>query len=347
MPYQFRGMNMNKDIDCNLCKLRPFFTTKQPQNPEEQFWGFEPYNGNSHVFVSADLSRYIERLYSEKQKNGDTWKFTLFRYAKLSQLYNDIRHSLLKFPSPSHWPDPFEKFAYELIQPQNHGSIKGCICLRTERTHNENYAWEVYGEKEPIVRCEFDFDEFVDKLQECAMTGGNAVDFYISLMDYSLDRKEIEQILRRLKKVNCPTYLDCILRILTLKRKSFAGENEVRVFAVLRDSNPIIKDRPSRNEEGNESGLPNLSVNKPNFQNIYPFEYQDCLKRIVLPPLLPNEDSHPCFCNPKLPNYIYQLVKDAFNHGIDLYKGSKKVGKFNCQAHQSRLYDISNIKQQP
>lgn len=336
---------MNKDIDCNLCKLRPFFTTKQPQNPEEQFWGFEPYNGYSHIFVSTDLSDYIKSLPTDERKNREKRPFTLFRYAKFSQLRNDISHSLLKFPLPSSWEDPFEAQSFKLMNKDKNNpfSITGGLCFTTDGVHNEDYAWKVYGAGEPIIRCEFDFEEFVQRLQTSSDKGNNAVDFYISLMSYMLDRKKIEHILLVLKEAE-KTCLDCMLRILTLKRKSFLGESEVRVFAVLRNSHSKIEETFS--EGMGELPKPNLSANKPDFRNIFPFTYEDCMKRVTLPPLQPSVVSPLAYYYHQWQENQNKSIQDAFDNGIDHADENWKEGKekrFKCKVQQCHLYDIEKI----
>ena len=338
-------MNKGKDIYCNLCKMQELQEAKQPQQADGPLWDFEPYNGCGNVFISTDLSRLIESLPTDERKNREKRPFTLFRYAKFSQLRNDISHSLLKFPSPSSWEDPFEAQSFKFMNEDNDNPcpITGGICFTTDGVHNEDYAWKVYGAGESIVRCEFDFEKFAQQLQASSDKINNAVDFYISLMSYMLDRKKIEHILLGLKKAE-KTCLDCMLRILTLKRKSFLGESEVRVFAVVRNSHSTIEETCS--EGMGELPKPNLSANKPDFRNIFPFTYENCMKRITLPPLQPSVVS-------PLADYYHQWqenqnksMQDAFDNGIDLADEDwkeEKADQFKCKIQQCHLYDIEKI----
>lgn len=165
---------------------------------------------------------------------------SLFRYLSASHFLKDVTTRSLTFVSPALWNDPFEKlFFREPIQiGEIYYSIR-CICLTYDWIESEEAAWLRSGENNEMVRVEYDFDKLcseLDKLPDVA--------FYFSVVDYSLSRKEIIKLSNDFKRGKwCPNSIDDYLNVMSLKRKAFTYENEIRLFLVKKQ--PINGDLTS------------------------------------------------------------------------------------------------------
>ena len=166
-----------------------------------------------------------------KSKKG----LSLFRYMNASHLLSDLKEQKLSFVSPELWNDPFEKlFFRESIKiGQINYSIR-CICLTYDWIESEEAAWLRAGENNETVRVDYDFEKLCSELNKM-----KDVDFYFSVVDYSLSRKEIIKLSNDFRGgAWSPNSIDDYLNVMSLKRKAFTYENEIRLFLVKKQ--PII-----------------------------------------------------------------------------------------------------------
>lgn len=214
---------------------------------------YSPIKGTSNVFVNNikqiqgqyRLWKYVFDYEVEqpklepipvkiKSKSG----LSLFRYMKVSNLLSDIKAKELAFVSPSLWGDPFEQlfFKKDGIIINNITYFVRCICFTYDWIESEEAAWNRSNDSEEVVRVEYDFQKLWNSLRQTT-----DYKFYFSVMDYSMPRMDIIQLSNKFKNKSwCPTKIDEYLNVLSLKRKAFSYENEVRLFMV--STNPFQAD---------------------------------------------------------------------------------------------------------
>ena len=228
------------------------------------------------------------------------WPFTLYRYMPFSRLYTELNEKTITFLSPKQWEDPFEGAFLNLHKSLN---VK-CLCFTYNGSIGEEWAWKSYRRDEPLVRIEIMFDKLVDTLSSISSQEENAWAFYISVCDYSMDKSSIINYVKNLKKSRTTLSLFEYLNIMSLKRKAFSNEREIRIFAV-----------------------PNTSIDN-NFISFKNVDYKDFMTRVLLEPLAPFQDE------PR--NKYYSKLQAIHNAGIQEYLHS--VIKIKTQ--QSHLYEI-------
>lgn len=147
--------------------------------------------------------------------------FHVHRFMKYSHLQDSLNKGgiSLCFVSPKEWPDPFEQLLYDEQKPLV------CMCCTYERTEAEEAGWNRSNNgNEPYVRVSYNYSKMCELLQDYGKR--NNISFYITIADYC---NSIEQILGARNKV-IKTIKEYI-SLLSLKRKAFAYENELRIFA--------------------------------------------------------------------------------------------------------------------
>lgn len=169
--------------------------------------------------------------------------FHIYRYDSPSHVKEFLETGTMAFIRPSKWTDKFERLFYKphIEIGQNNYDIV-CLCFKYDWIVGEEAAWERYGEKTPPVRVEFNFQTIVNILNNYAVN--NCIDFYISIIDYSLRRSQIIKLYQDKKEFDT---IEEYLTYLSIKRDAFSHENEIRVFAVSEGepfeelSNGVIK----------------------------------------------------------------------------------------------------------
>lgn len=154
----------------------------------------------------------------------------LFRYMNASRLLSDIQMHKLSFISPCLWADPFEQLFF-----REEGVVIGgatyyirCICFTYDWIESEEAAWNRSDDSQEVVRVEYNFEKLCDYL-----ISFKEYKFYFSVMDYSMPRADIIKLSNGFKtKRWFPSSLDEYLNVMSLKRKAFSYENEIRLFMV-------------------------------------------------------------------------------------------------------------------
>lgn len=227
--------------------------------------------------------------------NGGTHMFHIHRFMKFNYLKKSLNSNSvsLVFISPDKWLDPFEHLLYNAQKPLT------CMCCTYERTEAEEAAWNRSKfENDPFVRVSFDYNKFCDFLSTYGSQ--NNVSFYVTVANYS---NSIEQI-RNAQKLPVPTS-DAYVNLLSLKRKAFAYENELRIFAIGGKTN---------------NGLLEVKLNcKPS----------DLISFITLPP-------YPPFSKEDVRNPYYGAIQYIHNVGM-----RKEIEKYFSVSSiwQSHLYE--------
>ncbi len=225
------------------------------------------------------------------------WPLTFFRYLPFSRLFTDFKNNTLTFLSPTQWGDPFESAFYGLYKQHN---VK-CLCFTYNGSIGEEWAWKAYKSSEQMVRIEILFDKLVNTLSKVASEKNGKWTFYISVCDYSMDKKGIVSLLKN-AGLSCPN-LKSYLNVMSLKRKAFSTEREIRIFAVS-DVNDIDS--------------------AETFDNV---DYKSFMSRVLLEPLPPFSDAQR--------RKEYPALQKIYNAGINEY-----FSKLGIKIQQSHLYEI-------
>ena len=256
------------------------------------------------VFVSNmiqydDEGNVIKVLGGEKDIIiSSEWPMTIFRYIPFSRLFTEIKEKTLTFISPQLWEDPFESAFFDL---NNQYDVK-CLCFTYNGSIGEEWAWKAFKNKEQIVRIEILFDKLVKELSKAANTNKGGWKFYITVCDYTMDKNILVSYYKNAKKLKQPLSLEGYLNLLSIKRKAFANEREIRIFAVSNSNNT-------------ESVKTFKKISHKNF-----------MSRVMLEPLSPFPD--------KLRKKYYSQLQEIHNKGIRIF-----LEKWGIKLQQSHLYE--------
>lgn len=238
----------------------------------------------------------------------------LHRYMRISNLAEIIKNGKIRFDSPLRWNDPFE-FLFYVPRAKIGGKeySVACGCFTWDSIDNEESLWNVHGQDGDLVddsttiRVSFHLDKLCKRLAECNPN----VLFYVSDIDYSLSRKEIIGRYSAIPDKEVYSDIGEYIHNLSLKRKAFAYENEIRIFAVCEECMQF---------DDEMFHLFDLSFR------------EEMVSSITLPPLLPKHFKG------KWKDYSKELDKRGEKIRAKLlheagYKKEKSI-------RQSRLYDI-------
>ena len=145
------------------------------------------------------------------------------------------------FVNPGLWKDPFEKMYLDtdyselgFVLPKIY-----CMCLTTT-LQNEEAAWKVYSDKdEKTIRAKINTVTLFEILSDFALKNNYTI--YFGNANYKLSKFEIQD-LHSIDSENYsaffePFSLEKYLEIMTLKRRAFKYENELRIFIVPNKGN--------------------------------------------------------------------------------------------------------------
>lgn len=192
---------------------------------------------SSHIHIKSDNTGFINKPFVDYDKmkpvmlkytfNKGTHRFNVHRYTKFSYFNKDE----LVFLPLDKWDDPYETLFYVGNDVKNNLDIQiACLCCTFERVEGEEAAWKrsTYNCNEPVIRISYNYNALCDALELIA--NQYDVEFYLTIADYS---NSIEQLkgARGISFTSKEEYIN----YLTLKRKAFAYENELRIFAVGKD----------------------------------------------------------------------------------------------------------------
>jgi len=188
-------------------------------------------------------------------------------------LLSELNNHTFSFVSPTKWQDPFERVFYEenlMINNQRY-DIR-CICATYDYVYNEEAAWNRNDSREDVVRVSFSFQALCDLLEKIAKK--NYCQFYISIADYSQSKDN-------LIKKNTPHYntIGDYIQQMSFKRKAFAYENEMRIFAVFEASHLPNSD------------IVSFKLDAKDYKNTISFVTLPPMKPINIPPMRINRDS--------------------------------------------------------
>lgn len=181
----------------------------------------EPFRHYKHIFMLNGLNL--------------TYTHPLYKYMPYNRFVSSVKKSEIVFVSPITWLDPFERrfwktnySRYGFIQPEI-----ACMCLTTKAATNEEAAWKMYADgKDKLLRVAIIKETLFDILENYAEN--NNCNIYVGEAIYNYSHNEI----MHLHDDNNEFFpsepnsfnIDHYLSLMCLKRKSFAFENEIRIF---------------------------------------------------------------------------------------------------------------------
>lgn len=282
-----------------------------------------------HVFISNDIewdksdgsakvtkwisdylqeSPHKETTYftqTERTNGEGPWHpFFIHRYTNIDRFIEDVSDKKITFLSPKLWDDPFESNFYnDKLKIDKKDIDIRCICSTYDCVYNEEAAWNRAANRDYTVRVAYNFKEYCEMLSGIGQE--NKMDFYLSVADYSQSKNQM--VISNVKDEY--TDIGKYIKLLSLKRKAFAYENELRIFAVF--------------------GEPKSPLNDVESFKLCNKSYEEIIKHITLPPLQPNKSINKV-CD-------YDKLQEAKNKPLrDLLE--KYVPKEKIQ--ESRLYSI-------
>lgn len=274
---------------------------------------YKDYNGN--VTVKKWISDY-EKAYPKEidihfpASGKKAWHpFYINRYIPFSHFKSDIDNKRLTFVSPILWEDPFENVFYdENLTIKNKKVNIACVCATYDYVDGEEAAWKrgESNKEDKTIRVSLDFEKTCYLLEQIG--GSNNCIFYISIVDYSQSKDS-------LIKKNTPLYntVDDYIKVMSLKRKAFAYENELRILAVSDN---------------------NFGQNPPSSKDLIHFpidtkDYISAIEKVTLPPLRPFKRNDARF-------KLYKTMQD--NDNLNLRTELSKILP-NTTINQSQLYN--------
>jgi len=174
----------------------------------------------------------------QKSQGKEARSMKLFKYSSFNYVYTNIVNRTFTFVSPEKWEDPFEKLAFNLKRSNNKVSGKkggechevdgqtmtGSVCVSSNCVHGEEWAWKSYRKNIPIVRLTYDINKLIEMFAQ--LSNNDDASFYLSVIDYSLERKELAKYLNSGEVNSVEDYVNKM----SLKRMAFDTEREVRIF---------------------------------------------------------------------------------------------------------------------
>lgn len=217
-----------------------------------------PYNNCKNVLISTRIE--IDSVHNTIFLNGEHRvkrfldSFYLYKFLKFKYFSKSYTNNFLAFNDPHNWPDPYERIFTELIDKPGKADYKPyCMCSTYAMAYNEEAMWTAYQHEinqnnevdDKIVRFSIRFVDCLQAIVQYAEEHDN-VSFYVSLIDYSLNQKDIlkqKQLLSAQINSNCSISKEEHVQYLSIKRKAFAYENEIRITAIVdgKDSGEILK----------------------------------------------------------------------------------------------------------
>lgn len=183
--------------------------------------------------------KQVEENFGVKFINCNRLRNTLYRYMPISRVMEMLRTKEICAVYPILWNDPYESKYLETdytrlgySQPKIY-----CICFRND-VDNEEASWKIYADGvEPTIRVSFKANILFNVLNNFAKE--NHCKLYLSNAIYDHSREEINNLHEESSTHFTKYFKDFseekYLTIMSIKRKAFKYENELRIFLVPQD----------------------------------------------------------------------------------------------------------------
>lgn len=249
-------------------------------------------------------------LYTDKENDRDM-AFSIFKCLPFERAMSYLtcpQH--LTFVSPYLWYDPFDYLFYD------ENKIEGklyCFVASYSRAYNEEAVWKSYANSNTANIWSLDF---IKLLEQLSSVSNNNVDFYVSLIDYSYKKLDLIDIRKQLNSnPSQPLSLHDVLNNMSLKRKAFKYEDEIRIFAHVKGEQIPTETKDFKME------LLKKSVNGSRNNSS-----KTLLSKVLLPPYPPKKKG-------EFDEIQYSKLQQIQNRGFrDFYEN------FDVRIEESRLY---------
>jgi hypothetical protein len=198
------------------------------------------------------------------------------RYMPFSRVCEMLKNRQIAFVSPELWDDPFEKRFYDVkvvknkdAKPKEYVALPNmaCLCFTSSSSENAEAFWSrSKTADEPYVRVVFDLYELLDALNSFA--DKHSARIYVAAAKYEFEH-EIKNVHKKWKFTE-DELEHSYVRLMSLKRKAFSYEQELRLFIVW-DKEP--------------TKIENFGENKVVFVS-YEKSFNDLIKRMTFDPRL-------------------------------------------------------------
>lgn len=164
----------------------------------------------------------------------------LFRYVPAEQLLKDIDARQLVFVSPELWEDPYEhRFLTADFQTKYHYTHPDfvCLCFTNDGVDTAAASWRMYSTKnrDALLRVKYRTMDLISQLD--AYCGAHGLRLIISRVAYDWPRKELnDDPVGNTLGDGIQNFGDeHFFSLLSVKRKAFTFESEIRFFIVGND----------------------------------------------------------------------------------------------------------------
>ena len=167
----------------------------------------------------------------------------IYKFLSMGNAFKILDNKQLWFANPIKWKDPFEKrfLNATYIDSGKQDSFRykdriACMCIT--QTPNSEASWKAYSENDKAIKFSINRKVLLEVLEDKT----SKYDIYIGKMEY-MNTVDIKKPLNKIPFNPLPADLDeRSLRLLFLKRISYAYEDEIRIVLVKPD-------------DGNSSGV--------------------------------------------------------------------------------------------
>ena len=188
----------------------------------------------SLIVSTMDLIPNYKRVYS---LGGYNPKDDFCKYLPFKRLKSQLQHGYLKlsFVSPMCWADPFERLYFDMDYSKfgfSSPSVR-CFCVSEDSatTYGADAMWLAYGvPDDKVIRVTFKSKNILYALDKYAQD--NDCQIVLSRMDYEYSRKKLEDHKPLEAYGHREISIDDYLLLLSLKRKAFSYEQEIRFFLI-------------------------------------------------------------------------------------------------------------------
>lgn len=158
----------------------------------------------------------------------------VFRFVPYFRAQEMFSEKKIAFVSPCMWKDPYEKRYLNVNVNNKRNKLPHVACLCFKKTINDNSAafWDNITE-DSAVRLTFDLKKLLDVLDKYAKNSDSRI--YVSGVNY-LGINEIKNAHRNLKFMK-KDLEESYIRLMSLKRRAYKYEDEIRVFIVWNRDN--------------------------------------------------------------------------------------------------------------
>ena len=183
--------------------------------------------------VVVDYTEIFSKDESEKN-------YKVYRYDPISYFRENVRQKRLVFSAIENWDDRLE----QLFVDKGGWSSNdvACLCFTTNATENSAAAWKMHKKTngQTLVQIELDFKRLVEIFNEW-LESNPSYSVYVKKVSY-LDGDELKKLKCDYgkKKYSAEEYV----RLLSVKRKDFSFEGEVRFFILRKKISFDKKDEP-------------------------------------------------------------------------------------------------------